>query len=201
MNTRWRWCISAIIFSLTLFGVVSQQQLYVPNQEIVLRFTKVNLTSNQAQTTLAIVKKQLQDIGVENIRVKEGKNGLLKITYYSDADIASIQKTLSLDYSALNHETSNIPNKDDNVRYNLDVYEIQKADDNYSGLNGKVVLEPKPKNDRTYNHTFDFSFNDISVVSEKENLFKVVYKVSQHISLEIEETLHIIPEVRAGPVS
>ena len=200
MNARWRWCISTIIFILTLFGVVNQQKLSVPNQEIVLQFTDAELTSNQVQSTIAVVKKQLQDIGVQNIRIKEGENGLLKITYYSDADVSSIQKSLTLNYSILNEDTSNLPNEERDLSYDLDVYEIHNADYNYSDLDGKVVLEPKPKNDRIYNPTFDASSNDIRV-SEKENLVKVAYKISHHISLEIEEALHIIPEVRAGPIS
>ncbi|MEP5339744.1 MAG: hypothetical protein ABJL44_09585 [Algibacter sp.] len=200
-----RWCISAIIFILTLFGVVNQQQIALPNQEIVLQFTDVQLSSDAAKNTIARVKGQLQAIGVDNLQVLEGENGQLKITYYSDADVASIQKTLSrennltLDYSDLNQDSSNLPHEEYDVSYNLDVFEIQKVNDTYSGEDGKVVLEPKPKNDRIYNPTFDVSSNDIRV-SEKENLVKVAYKIAQQISFEIEEALHSIPEVRAGPI-
>ncbi|MEP1487106.1 MAG: hypothetical protein ABJK28_01605 [Algibacter sp.] len=200
-----RWCISAIIFILTLFGVVNQQQIALPNQEIVLQFTDVQLSSDAAKNTIARVKGQLQAIGVDNLQVLEGENGQLKITYYSDADVASIQKTLSrennltLDYSDLNQDRSNLPHEEYDVSYNLDVFEIQKVNDTYSGEDGKVVLEPKPKNDRIYNPTFDVSSNDIRV-SEKENLVKVAYKIAQQISFEIEEALHSIPEVRAGPI-
>lgn len=208
MNARWRWCLSAIIFILTVCGVVNQQQISVPNQEIVLQFTDVDLTTEQAKNTIATVKKQLKAIGVENIKVKEGENGVLKITYYSNFDVASIQSTLSkertltLDYSTLNknQESSKLPIEDETIAYNLDVYEIHDANDSFSGLDGKVVLEPKPKNDRLYSPTFDVAFNSTNVKGEA-SLIKVAYRVSQHISLEIEEALHIIPEVRAGPIS
>ena len=90
-----RWCISVLIFSLTLFGVVSQQQILVPNQEIVLQFEDVDLTSKQAENTVAIVKQQLQDLGAENIQVFSLENGKLKITYFSDSEVASIKETFS----------------------------------------------------------------------------------------------------------
>ena len=60
-----RWCISTSVFLLILFGAVSQQHLDVPNQQIVLQFTDVELTSEDAKQTILIVKEQLEALGVE----------------------------------------------------------------------------------------------------------------------------------------
>lgn len=199
-----KWCISAIIFILTLFGVVNQQQMVLPNQEIVLQFTDVELSSEAAQITIAKLKSQLQAIGVDNLKLEEGVNGQLKITYYSDADVASIQKKLSkikiiaLDYDLNAEGHSKIPHENIEISYNLDVYEIQKTNDFLSDIDTKFVLEPKFKNDRSSSSNFDISFIDIQFNNQGE-LVKVAYKVSQNISIEISEALHIIPEVRAGP--
>ncbi|GAA4239174.1 hypothetical protein GCM10022291_32480 [Postechiella marina] len=200
-----RWCISAIIFILTLFGVVNQHQTTLPNQEIVLQFTDVELTSDAAQHTIAMVKRQLQAIGVGNLRIKEGSNGKIKIAYYSDADVASIQKKLSnekelaLDYT-LNQEKkeSKFPSKDIQIGYDLDVYEIQKANDVLLDIDGKFVLEPKYTNDRSFNPNFDVSLPVINI-KQTGDIAKVAYRVSRNIAIQISDALHIIPEVRAGP--
>jgi hypothetical protein len=62
--------IGFLILILTFLGVASQQQT-VANQEIILQFTDVDVSSNEAQNTIAIVKLQLQDIGADNIQVKK----------------------------------------------------------------------------------------------------------------------------------
>ena len=201
-----RWCISAIIFILTLFGVVNQQQSSIPNQEIVLQFTDVELTSEAVQHTIAKLKSQLQSIGVEKLKVENSENGQLRITYYSDADVASIQKKLlkakrvALNYALNDEGQSKTPSKDIEISYNLDIYEIQKTNDFLSDLDGKFVLEPKLKNDRSSSPNFEMSINDVQCNDHCE-LVKVAYKVSRNISIEISDALHYIPEVRAGPNS
>lgn len=89
--------IGAIIFILSFLAVISQQEFNVPNQEIVLEFNHVEVTSNEAQTAVAHVKQQLQGLGANQIKVQQTAQGKLKITYYSDADVASIKKTFSKD--------------------------------------------------------------------------------------------------------
>ena len=51
--------IGILILIVTFFGVASQQQTTVANQEIVLQFTDIQASSQEAQNTLEIVKKQL----------------------------------------------------------------------------------------------------------------------------------------------
>lgn len=199
-----KWYISAIIFTLTLFGIANQQKNNTPNQEIVLQFTDVALTSNAAQLTIAKLKYELEAIGVDYLKFEEVERGQLKITYYSDADVASIQnrlsnkKSVALDYNLNQENKSKTPLKGPEVHYNLDVYEIQKTNDFHAGSNGKFVLESKLINDRSSSPNFDLSLSGIQIKDHRE-LVKVAYKVSQNICIAIGDALHSIPEVRAGP--
>ena len=201
-----RWCISVLIFSLTLFGVVSQQQILLPNQEIVLQFEDVDLTSKQAENTVAIVKQQLQDLGAENIQVFSLENGKLKITYFSDSEVASIKETFSEESNLTLHLTSQIQDEDasrfpfeeSNISYNLDVYEIQNGFEYGWGFDGAIGLEFEPKSDRFLDPN-DLSHEYIGYQYE-DYLIQVAYKIRREITIQISDPLHIIPEVRAGPI-
>ena len=202
-----RWYISTLVVILTFLGVVCHEQISVPNQEILLQFANIETTTNQAQKTIAIVKKQLQDLGVQNIQVAKIEKGSLRIAYYSNTDVASIKEIFSkekhivLDYSAFNQEEAPIksPSNDDSFSYDLDVYEIENDNHSESGLSGKYVLEPKLDNDRFFNPNVYLSANNINI-SEKDRIVKVTYKTRRNITATIDNTLHKIPEVRAGPI-
>ena len=89
-----KWYISALIIIVTFFGL-SQQPISNPNQEIVLKFENVELTKEDTQVTIAILKEELQNVGVNNFKVTENDKGTLKIKYYSDANVAVIKRILS----------------------------------------------------------------------------------------------------------
>lgn len=205
MNSR-RY-IGSLIIVLTFLGVVYQQQNTVPNQEIILQFTDVKVTSAETQSTIAIVKTQLQSLGADNIQVKETKEGTLKITYYSDTNVMNIKRTLSeeskivLDYNLNNQDSehSNLPIKNNSISYNLDVYEIQKGNDADWNLVANIFLELKSDNERFFNPNVFMSFTDID--DREENIVKVALKTHSNIALAIDNTSHNIPEVRAGPIS
>ncbi|MDG1730285.1 MAG: hypothetical protein P8K68_09025 [Algibacter sp.] len=200
-----RWCISILVLGLTLFGVVSQQQISVPNQEIVLQFQDVDLTSNQTEHTVALVKLQLQSLGAENIQVLSLEDGKLKITYYSDADIASIKQTFSeennvalrISSETQNEDSSSLPYQDSKVSYNLDVYEIQNGHDTGWGFDGAIGLEIEPKSDRYLDPNY-LSVANIGYHYD-DNLLKVAYKIRRKITIQLSDPLHSTPEVRAGP--
>jgi hypothetical protein len=202
-----RWCISTFIFLLTLFGVVSQQQMVIPNQEIVLQFTDVELTSDDAKQTILIVRAQLEALGVENIQVKAQENGKLKISYYCDADISSIKNSfaeahhLALDYQSNKQgkESSKLPSEENNTFYNINVYEIQFGSDSGWDFDGAFTLEVEVKSDRFIDPNVTFSAASINLNNSK-NITKVAYRVCRTISIEIGDALHTIPEVRAGPI-
>jgi hypothetical protein len=206
MNSR-RY-IGALIIVLTFLGVVYQQQYTLPNQEIILQFTDVKVTSADTQSTIAIVKKQLQNLGADNIQVVETKEGTLKITYYSASNVTNIKRNLSeenklvidCNISNQDNEESSFPKENSSISYNLDVYEIQNGSEADWNLVENNVLELKFDNERFFNPNVFMSAIDIND-REKENIVKVAYKIRRNIALAIDNTSHNIPEVRAGPVS
>ncbi|ULC60300.1 hypothetical protein MBM09_04745 [Flaviramulus sp. BrNp1-15] len=202
-----KWYISTFIVILTFLGVVSQQQTITPNQEIVLQFNDVEVSNDDIEHTIAIVKKQLQDLGVNTIHVYEAGYGHLKITYYSDADIDSIKKIFSkenkleIDYTAQNHrnQSNKNPLEDNNIGYNLNIYEIQEGNDVDWDFNGINVLELKAKNDRFFEPNLYITFNRLDV-SRDDKVEKEAFKARKNIEISTDNTLHKIPEVRAGPL-
>lgn len=201
-----KWYLSTLIVILTLIGVVSQQQISVPNQEIVLQFTDVGVTTEEAQNTLEIVKKQLQDLGAENIQIKEDETGGLKIIYYSDSDVAIIKDTLSKEKSLALYklqdqgkDTSKFPSDRNNIPYHLEVHEIQKGQDVNWVLNGTFVSQLKTKSQRFLNSNVLVYFTNTDF-GTKEDLVKVTYIISRNIAIAIDNSSRNIPEVRAGPI-
>lgn len=200
-----KWYLGTFIATLILLGA-SLQQFSVPNQEIVVQFDNEEITLQDSKNTIAIVKKQLQNIGVEKIKIFKSENGKLKITYFSNVDVASIKKILSeekelkLSYSSLNHKegSSQLPAEKKSSKYQLDVFEIQKSNEKGGDSNG-LVIEILPENERFFNPDLYYS-NKKNDVKIKNDIEKVAYKIYSHISIKIDHTSHKIPEVRAGPV-
>jgi len=184
---------------------IGLQQFSVPNQEIVVRFND-EVSQIETQNTIAVVKKQLQDIGAENIKVHIGSNGKLKITYFSNVDVASIKKIfykkneLVVGFTSIlkkGNSSKSSSNKKSNT-YKLDVSKIQKNNDSGGDFNG-LALEIKPKIDRVYYPDLYFYIAG-TIISEKNTNEKTAYLVYNRISVVLDRTLHTIPEVRAGPV-
>ena len=203
-----KWFLSTLITILALLGY-SRQQAYVPNQEIVMQFFDAEVTNDVAQNAIAIVKKQLQTIGVDNIQVRKSADGRLKITYNSDIDVASIKKifskeeNLELGYTSLDseedEEQDKFPSNKSSISYNLNVCEIQNSYDAESDFNG-YVLELTIENEHSYNPVVYLSINKIDA-SVKSRIEKIAYSIQRNIALAIDNSSHAIPEVRAGPVS
>ncbi len=203
-----KWYFGILITALTTL-VVIQQQTVVPNQEIVLEFVDIEVTSLEAQNAITAVKKQLESIGVKNTKISKGlKDGKLKIAYYSDADVAYIKRILSedqnvqLDYIFYdqNEDSNPIPLEKKSKDYNLDVYEIQKSTDANTDFNSKYVLEIKPEYDG-YSADDTHSLVTVIDIDHMSQLVKVAQKVNTNIAIAIDNTSHNIPEVRAGPIS
>ncbi|WP_299442281.1 hypothetical protein [uncultured Aquimarina sp.] len=206
MKKEWYFRILITAFALL---VVMQQQTVVPNQEIVLEFTDIEVTSLEAQNALSIVKKQLESIGVKNTRISEElHNGKLKIAYYSDADVESIKRILSeeqhvsLDHVFYDQNTTDnqLPLDKNPTNYNLDVYKIHKSTDIDTDFNGIYVLEIKQEQDRA-SGSYAYSFVAENNTNNTDGLVNVAQKVNRSIVIAIDNTSYKIPEVRAGPIS
>ncbi|MFB9055842.1 hypothetical protein ACFFU9_03720 [Mariniflexile ostreae] len=203
-----KWYISALMMLLTLTGMVFEPQVSVPNQEIILHFTDAKITPEQSQNTLELVKKQLQDLGAENIQVKESPNGSLNIVYYSAADVSIIknslskEKTLALDYEAApNRKTQqhDFPLDKNPITYKLDVHEIHKGHDAEWDLKGTLVTELKSKsNSIFYPKLSSYSIRTLSDTIKYS--VKKTYKVYCATVITVLDLPHSIPEVRAGPI-
>ena len=194
-----KWYISVLVIVLTLLGV-GQHQIAVPNQEIVVQFSK-EVSSEKTRDAIVIVKKQLQSAGVDNIQVYNEASGL-RITYYSVIDVESIKElldesNLELDYASSNQ--SNKSSKENSNIYNLDVYEIQKGNEYDLDFDG-FVLEQKPENPRYSSPNLYFSKEEIDI-KDRHRFTEVKFVIQRNIAIAIDNTLHKIPEVRAGPTA
>ncbi|AUP80427.1 hypothetical protein [Flavivirga eckloniae] len=198
-----KWYFSTLIIALTLLGV-SQKQISVPNQEIVMEFIYDEVTTDDVQNAIAVVKKQLQTLGIDNVKVGEKADGRLKITYYSDVNVDHVKRVLSkeknleLDYASQQQDKKHnkLPNNENTNGYNLNVYEIQKGADSDSSLNGTYVVELKHEYDRSYNPNLYIS---IIGSDEKDQITEVAYRVRKNIAIAIDNMSHCVPDVRAGP--
>lgn len=199
MNTKWYF--GALIVILTLFGA-SQENLTVPNQEIVLQFSNVNVSSNQVQFAISNVKKQLETIGVSKVDIREEANGRLVISYYSDATVANVKDVLSttifsVDFASNEDYPLELPTE---KTFNLDVFEITKSTDTGFGSTGKLIFDFKQDYDRFSNPNFNVYSTEVNS-TEKNVEVLVAYKQNKSIAVAINNIPHKIPEGRAGPVS
>lgn len=203
-----KWYIGTLFFILALLGI-SKHQIEVPNQEILVQFADNNVTLDITQTTIAIVKKQLQSIGADNIRVKELGLGRLKITYYSNINVSSIEKIFSeaknLGLVNTSFEEEDEPGESrsdrDSNGYKLDVSEIRNSFDLESDFNGYIVeLKLVLENERLYNTVVNCAMGEI-VAWERNEIDKTAYILHRNIAIAIDNSSHYIPDVRAGPAS
>ena len=201
-----KWYLYTLIVVLVLAGF-NQQHISEPNQEIVVQFIGDEVTFDETQSAIATVKMQLQSIGVHNIQVGEEEEGKLKITYYSNIDIADIkqvlsgEKNLDLGYTDYNQDKkgTEFPFNKNSNGYDLDVYEIQNANDLESDFEG-YALEQKTENDRFFTPNL-YTFARETNVVERNKIEEIAYIIYKNNAIAINNTLDKIPEVRAGPIS
>jgi len=195
---------SILFVILALIGI-SWEHTSKPNQEVVVQFNNNDVSCDEAQNAIALVKLQLQGIGVENIQVIEETGGRLKITYYSNVDVAVVKRAISdgdkLELSDVsfpqNENQSELPSNDDSISYELNVSELYKNTD--SGVDGDgFILELKSNHDRYVPPVVYFANAGIAI-HEKNRIEKLAYRVHTNVALLIDNDSHQIPEVRAGP--
>ncbi len=198
-----KWYIGIIVGILAFLGITKEQQTPRPNQEIVLQFSETSLLPANIDAAIVILKQQLQEEGVYHIKVTESNQGTLKVAYYSPVDVATIKNVLLKKIKAeLGGTSSNtpleFPSKEDLVTYNLDIHEIQNANDVDLDLNGIGVFEIKATSDRYFKpKTYVFVYS--TYATKVNQLQNVAYKIHKYIAIAIDTTSGNIPEVRAGP--
>lgn len=203
MNSKWYF--SALILLLAVLGVKMEHNS-LSNQEIVVQFNSEEISEDQTQNAIAIVKEQLQGIGVENIQIVEIANGGLKITYYSDLTVAEIKDILSgdeldVDYASgeSDEDPSRIHSDFDVKSYELSVYEIQTNSDSELDLEGYLAEVPLGK--ERYLDPVDYVTHDGFSVQEKNRSEKVAYALYGNSVPIRDYHSYEIPEVRAGPLA
>ena len=200
-----RFHIYLFVVALSLLGVFFQQQDTAPNQEIVLQFTDVDITSSEAKDAITFVAKQLETLGVHTLQINEQEDGKIVISYYSDVNVVQVktilskEKSIALALNSLNKnkDNSKFPTQQQAISYNLDVYEIESNIDIEPNLNGSVV-DLISFSDQLLNPVLYSSNSSIdhSGIDKKE---KVAYSVNKNIAAAINNIPYVIPEVRAGP--
>lgn len=201
MNTKWY--ASTLIIILALIGL-NQEQTKVANQQIVLQFTDVEMTSVTAyDDALATITKKLQALGIANIEIIENDDTQLSIRYYSDIDALSVKEFFSQDseLSFTHRDIDQLPFDfpEDKLpeSYNLVVTDLQQQSDDALSLNGKFAFELK-QNYKRFSNPVVIQFND-SIAFEQDAIVHVAYKINKVIVIAIDNTSNTIPEVRAGP--
>jgi len=191
-----KWYFGIVITALTFF-VVSQQQITVPNQEIVFQFSDNQATVSQTEKAIQAIKAQLQNIGVKNTQVFE-QNGILKISYYSDITIAEV-KSILLNEKLIFNNTKGTQNDNPlDSSYNVDVFEIKPATESGVGFDGKFIVEAKQEYTRASQIVLSFSAITESIIQLTLPV-NVTHKVNTNISISIDKGSFNIPEGRAGP--
>lgn len=191
-----KWYFGIVITALTFF-VVSQQQITVPNQEIVFQFSDNQATVSQTEKAIHAIKAQLQNIGVKNTQVFE-QNGILKISYYSDITIAEV-KSILLNEKLIFNNTKGTQNDNPlDSSYNVDVFEIKPATESGVGFDGKFIVEAKQEYTRVSQIVLSFSAITESII-QLTLPANVTHKVNTNSSISIDKGSFNIPEGRAGP--
>ena len=194
----------AFILLLCLLGISSQQKAVDANQEIVFQFSDDAMRSANAENAISAVKKLLLTVGVQDIQVEEQANGVLKIKYYSDAEIVDVKRLLSedraleLDFSETRLGNSKFPSKEQKDLCNLKVSKIQKQQDLSIGISNEGVLVQKVDVERFINPS------DLNAISNRVEFAailqeRITIKFSDTSGFIISYHAYQIPKVRAGP--
>lgn len=176
----------------------------VSNQEIVVRFDSQSVSATEAQLAVSKITNQLKSLGVADVQVSELHDGKLKVTYYSTIDVTVIkdllvkQNNLQLERTASNSDIPfEIPFNSDPKTYKLDVVLIQKDNGSNVGLQGLPMVVKSSKDYLKPIFFQNASENNLNLgICDESRAFKIHH----NFSLSMDDSSHIFPEVRAGPV-
>ena len=199
-----KWYLRSFVILVVLIGL-TLEQIAQPNQQIVVEFAGDSISLSSAQNTIAAVTNKLQDIGAKSIKVKQGANGVLTISYYSTIDTEAVKGMLSSNKEVLEGVASNdsspknqAPPFDTSSVYKLDVYEIQQQYDIKPDLNGLVLtFEGK-----THRYFIAKVYGAIggNQNAQQNKITTVSFIAQGAVSLVLTDFSYKIPQVRAGPI-
>lgn len=196
MNSKWYF--STLFLILFAFFGAFQQEITIPNQQIVLEFVDGNIDQEEIKNAITDVREKLLSAGVSNISIKETKKGTLKISYFSDVHIDNIKDYLTLKSElTFNQDPDNKSKNFPSSSYKIDIYELTDEVD-VTNLNDKYVFEIKYTSDRfTTNPNIAFVKN--IELEKAAQLFKTAFKANKNNPFTKDRTSYKEPEVRAGP--
>ncbi|MDC0097839.1 hypothetical protein OAI37_04265 [Flavobacteriaceae bacterium] len=199
-----KWYLRSFVILVVLIGL-TLEQIAQPNQQIVVEFAGDSISLSNAQNTIAAVTNKLQAIGAKSIKVKQGANGVLTISYYSTIDTEAVKGMLSSNNEVLEGVASNdsfpknqAPPFDTSSVYKLDVYEIQQQYDIKPDLNGLVLtFEGK-----THRYFIAKVYGAIggNQIAQQNKITTVSFIAQGAVSLVLTDFSYKIPQVRAGPI-
>ncbi|QXP77944.1 MULTISPECIES: hypothetical protein [Winogradskyella] len=203
MKTKLHFGILAVL--LAFLGTFVEQYT-VPNQQIVIQFSDKEISIENAESAIAEIQNNLQNIGVSHIQVGENNQGKLRITYHSDTDIEYIQhvlfniEELSIGYSSSQEKPDHLPNSKFYKDYQIDISEIKTSSSTDWDFNVIQVLELNQKTDRlSYFKTNNSGFQNQNILYNFETEILEVNR--KDLTAIIDIVSYIIPEVRAGPIT
>lgn len=201
-----KWYFNVLLSTFALLFVMHKQTI-IPNQEILLEFSDHQITDTEARRALAIIKRQLESVGVKNTRILWLRDGSLKISYYSDSDIAVINELLSqkrytgYDVAFLGKagNADHLPIQDHETGYTLKVRELQGTKDVNSTYlipgRTKIAKDPELYSGGTNTFAADKTTEvNIKNIGIQRSQIRLLYSVAKN-----ENTSRKIPQVRAGP--
>ncbi|WP_299064805.1 hypothetical protein [uncultured Polaribacter sp.] len=189
-----KWYFSTFFLIFIYFGAF-QEQVSIPNQEIVLEFVDANINEKDIEKSIAEVKEKLLKVGITNIVIHKSETSTLKISYFSKIDIKNIREILSKENQLVLN--ANSPYKDNSTNYNFDVYELNDATQ-LSNVDKKFVFDIKYNSDRFTTVNYSTLIKNLES-STAEQLYKTAYKANKNSPFTKDKTSCKEPEVRAGP--
>ncbi len=197
MKAKWYACLLILVFSF--FGAI-QEQVSIPNQEILLEFVDLKIEKQDIESTIYTVKEKLLNAGVTNINIQETSNGALKISYYSILNVANIKEVLSNNKPLVLNNLplkKNKPSHKNTSNYNIDIYELD-TDSDISNFDGNSIIDIKSSTER-FTTTNTYAFLRLLEIEKSNKLFKTAYKATKNLVFVRNNSSYKEPEVRAGP--
>lgn len=199
-----KWYLRSFLILVALIGL-TLDQIAQPNQQIIVDFGSDTISVANTQKTITTITNELKVLGAQNIKIQQGANGDVTISYYSTIDTKAIEgvlyskKELLNEFASCNSLPKNqAPPFNNSSVYKIDVHEIQKSADIEPDLNGLIVaFEGK-----THRYYFAKVYDAIhgSQTAHQNKITELSYIVQCAVSFTVTEFSYKIPQVRAGPI-